>query len=217
MAKKLKKSIIFDVDSTLVTIEGLDFLAGHNGVRKKVESLTTKAMEGAYPMNQAMKQKLDLIKPSRADLKVQGQAYIDHLTPGTLETISTLQNLNYPIWLLTGNFHPAIDILAKHLSINLNQVLANDIYFDRSGNYAGFNHSHPLANNGGKGQIIAGLKDRLCQPVFIGDGATDLEAQPFVDLFIGFGGVVERPAVRKSAQVYIDSPNLLAILPFILS
>ena len=37
----------------------------------------------------------------------------------------------------------------------------------------------------------------------IGDGASDLEAKPAVDLFIGFGGVHTRPVVRDNADVFV--------------
>ena len=41
--------------------------------------------------------------------------------------------------------------------------------------------------------------------VMVGDGATDLEArQPGgADMFIGYGGVVERPSIASKADWYI--------------
>lgn len=52
--------------------------------------------------------------------------------------------------------------------------------------------------------------------VFIGDGSTDLETKDFVDLFIGFGGVVTRPAIKNKSDVYVDGP-LTSVLPHILN
>ena len=50
----------------------------------------------------------------------------------------------------------------------------------------------------------------------MGDGMSDLETQPDVDVFIGFGGVVARPRVRAEARHWLDSmtdpESLLAIL-----
>jgi phosphoserine phosphatase len=37
----------------------------------------------------------------------------------------------------------------------------------------------------------------------IGDGATDMQAKPPADAFIGFGGVVEREKVKLNADWYI--------------
>ena len=41
--------------------------------------------------------------------------------------------------------------------------------------------------------------------VFIGDGATDLQARPPADAFIGFGGVVSRPIVQENADWFVTS------------
>ena len=46
---------------------------------------------------------------------------------------------------------------------------------------------------------------------FVGDGVSDLEAKPAVDLFIGFGGVVVRPRVKENADLYVT--NLRDVLP----
>ncbi len=52
--------------------------------------------------------------------------------------------------------------------------------------------------------------------VMVGDGATDLEArQPGgADIFIGYGGVVERPSIASKADWYIYKiRDLLEALP----
>ena len=206
------RSIIFDVDSTLVTIEALDFLAARNGCARTLGALTTKAMNGQLPYHQSLRQKLALVRPSFSDLIWQGQAYLRHLTPGASETLAWLRRRGHPVWLLTGSFQPAVGILAHYLRIPDSQVFTNEIFFTPQGRYAGFNHHHPLAHNHGKAILLHTLKDRLIDPVFIGDGATDLEAQSQVSLFIGFGGVVYRPAVAAQAPVYITQPDLRAIL-----
>jgi phosphoserine phosphatase len=37
----------------------------------------------------------------------------------------------------------------------------------------------------------------------VGDGATDMQAKPPADLFIGYGGVVVREAVRDGADLFV--------------
>jgi len=206
------RSIIFDVDSTLVTIEALDFLAARNGCARQVAALTTKAMNGQLPYHQSLRQKLALVRPSFSDLVWQGNAYLHHLTFGVPETLAWLRRRGHPVWLLTGSFQPAVGILAHYLKIPDSQVFTNEILFDSAGGYIGFNASHPLAHNHGKAILLHTLKDRLTDPVFIGDGATDLEAQSQVSLFIGFGGVVYRPRIAAKASIYITEPDLSAIL-----
>ena len=50
----------------------------------------------------------------------------------------------------------------------------------------------------------------------IGDGVSDLEAKPAVDLFIGFGGVARRARVEENADVFITEPRLTALLPYLI-
>jgi len=51
---------------------------------------------------------------------------------------------------------------------------------------------------------------------FVGDGVSDLETKPAVDLFIGFGGVHTRARVRDNADVFVAGPRLDAVLPHLL-
>jgi len=48
----------------------------------------------------------------------------------------------------------------------------------------------------------------------IGDGASDLETKPVVDLFVGFGRYVAREKVKREASSFITSlDELAALLP----
>ena len=47
----------------------------------------------------------------------------------------------------------------------------------------------------------------------VGDGATDLEARPPADLFVGYGGVVVREKVKAGADIFVtDFGDLIAAL-----
>ena len=43
----------------------------------------------------------------------------------------------------------------------------------------------------------------------IGDGATDLEARPPADVFVGFGGIVSRPVVEQHADLFVKDFDAL--------
>ncbi|MGZ8868425.1 MAG: HAD-IB family phosphatase, partial [Thermoanaerobaculia bacterium] len=51
---------------------------------------------------------------------------------------------------------------------------------------------------------------------FVGDGVSDLETKPAVDLFIGFGGVAVRDRVRDEADTFVEETSLRAVLPYLL-
>jgi phosphoserine phosphatase len=207
------KHIFFDVDSTLVMLEGLDYLAEIKGHKEIVEQLTTQAMNGNLSMREAMETKVNLLRPSHAELVAVGEAYLKHMVPGAKETIEELQKQGYTIWLLTGNFLPAVKILAMFLNIPLEHVITNQILFDEDGAYVSFNADHPLAHNHGKTEIIKSLVPIATEAIMVGDGVTDLATKSVVELFIGFGGVVRRPKVAEEADVYIPELDLRKILP----
>src|SRR3989304_4903743 len=166
------ENILFDVDSTLVTFEGLDFIAEAKGKKQQVERLTAQAMNGHLPMREAMKIKLDIIRPNFFDLVKLGEAYVKNVVPGVKETIHQLKKAGYEVWILTGNFQPAVGILANFLCIPLSHVITNEIWFDDQGHYVSFSLDHPLSNNGGKAKIIRSYGKRLLNSIMIGDGAT---------------------------------------------
>lgn len=211
--KYTKSSIIFDVDSTLVTIEGIDYLAKQKDKKRQISQLTYQAMNGLVSMKIAMRLKLDLLKPNRKEIDKLGFAYINHLTPGAREAVANLQEAGHKLWLISGGLDPAIKLLGQYLNISPDQIFANQVFFDQSGKYCGFDESHPLANNHGKATLITTLKDKLVDPIVIGDGLTDLETKPVVHKFIGFGGVVIREIVRKQADHFITDLSWKTLHP----
>lgn len=213
----MQKNIFFDLDSTLVTIEGLDFLASQKDKEDELKQITVRAMNGELSMQEAMAIKMQALSPSRADLTHMGHEYLKNMVPGAKESVAHLHKAGHRVWILTGNFQPAAGMLAKYLGIPQSRVITNDIRFYPDGSYQSFDLEHPLSNNRGKVTMLQDLQIDLAQAVMVGDGATDLDTQSCVGLFIGFGGVVERQRVREQAQVYVIEPDLRAILPYIMT
>ncbi len=78
-------------------------------------------------------------------------------------------------------------------------------YFDVSGTYAGYGEDYPTTRNGGKRDLVRRLKTKgaYTTTVMVGDGVSDLETKPVVELFIGFGGYVCRAKVQTEADHFI--------------
>ena len=90
------------------------------------------------------------------------------------------------------------------------RVAAVDLRFDAAGEYDAFDDS-PLVASGGKVAILAGWQ--LKRPVMmVGDGMTDLETRPVVDLFVAFAGVAARPRVMAGADVVITDLSMAPVL-----
>lgn len=208
-------AVCFDVDSTVCTDEAIDELANYCGVGRQVAECTKAAMGGAMSFRTALTRRLNIIRPSRDQL---ASFMIDHppnLTPGVRELVQLLQSRNVPIYLISGGFQSVIECAAEELEIPTSHIHANRLRFFMNGEYAGFDETQPTSESGGKAAVIKRLKDKCGyrKLVMIGDGATDLEACPPADAFIGFGGNVVREKVQTKAKWYVtDFEELISTL-----
>jgi phosphoserine phosphatase len=104
-------TVIFDCDSTLTTIEGIEELA--RGQREEITRLTELAMRGAVPLEQVYGHRLELIRPSRSDIAEVGRLYLRNLVPGSRETIRALQADGVTVQILSGGLAPAVLIVSR--------------------------------------------------------------------------------------------------------
>merc|ERR1719310_1823518 len=76
-------AVCFDVDSTVINVEGIDELAAYLGCGEAVAKLTASAMGGSKPFHEPMEQVL---------------------TPGVAELIAGLQQRNKKVYMVSGGF-----------------------------------------------------------------------------------------------------------------
>jgi phosphoserine phosphatase len=204
-------SVVFDCDSTLSAIEGIEELAAGN--RAEIERLTEAAMRGEVPLEDVYARRLDLIKPTRAQVSALGRRYIEAALPDAGAVIMALRSAGIVVRVISGGLLDAVLPLARSLGLRDEEVAAVALRFDDAGRYIAFDAASPLARAGGKRELLERWRAELPGPVMlVGDGATDLEAKPVVDLFVGFAGVIERPAVIAQADVVIRARSLAPIL-----
>uniref|UniRef100_A0A8B9EPN6 Phosphoserine phosphatase n=3 Tax=Galloanserae TaxID=1549675 RepID=A0A8B9EPN6_ANSCY len=122
-----------------------------------------------------------------------------------MELVNRLHQRGVQVFLVSGGFQSIVEHVALQLNIPTANVFANRLKFYFNGEYAGFDETQPTAESGGKGKVITHLKEQFHfkKVVMIGDGATDMEACPPADCFIGFGGNVIRKQVKEKAKWYI--------------
>ncbi len=205
------QAVCFDVDSTVIQDEGIDVLAAFAGVGEQVAAMTANAMGGSLPFEVALARRLDLIRPSRDLLARCLAAHPPRLTPGIRDLIQTLQARGTTVWLVSGGFRAMIEPVADAVGVSRDRIIANVIRFDDVGNYRDFDPDQPTSRSGGKAKALGDLKARFgyAPLLMVGDGATDLEARPPADAFIGFGGVVVREKVKAGADWFVTSAQEL--------
>jgi len=207
--------LLFDCDSTLSAIEGIDELGRVRGaaVFAEVEAMTNDAMNGKIPVEAVFGRRLEIIRPSQADVAAVGRKYIETIEPTAEQTLRAARALGWTPVIVSGGFRQAIRPLADHLVVG--RVEAVDLFFDGDGAYRGYDTDYPTTRSGGKPEIVQRLRRELSPEriVMVGDGVSDLETKPVVDLFVGFGRYVAREKVRGQAHHFIlslsDLPRLL--------
>ncbi|MBI1820454.1 MAG: phosphoserine phosphatase SerB [Nitrospirae bacterium] len=206
--RRAKRLIVMDMDSTLVQMEGIDELAKEAGVGPKVSQITERAMNGELNFQEALRERVRLLKGLPEETLQKVYARIP-FTKGAKELVRILKKMGYKTAVLSGGFNYFTDRLKKELGLD----------------YA---YSNQLEIINGKltgevlGEIVDGLKKSdlmeeiaakegisLDQVIAIGDGANDLMMIGKAGLGIAFNA---KPKVREAAQYSITQKNLDAIL-----
>lgn len=199
-------SVVLDVDSTLSGIEGIDWLASLRGPAMEARSaeLTDKAMRGLIPLEAIYGERLNAVRPTRAEIDELSKTYVERMAPGARETLARLREAGVGLTIASGGFQQAILPLATELGIESDRVHAVRLNFDGQGGYAGFDETSRLARQYGKRDTIRSLA--LTSPVLaVGDGITDFEIASVVDAFAVFTGFVRRESVIAQADHVLES------------
>ncbi len=206
--------VLFDVDSTLVTIEGIDVLSGNDPA---IAKLTEAAMNGEISLDEVYGRRLEIIRPTLAAVQALGRQYLESIVDGAAETIDALRAAGVFVHLVTGGIEHAILPLAGRLGIAPQAVHAVKLTFHGDGTYEDYDRRTFLTRPGGKELVVRDIRARTHgRAAFVGDGVSDLETKPAVDLFIGFGGVHTRSSVKENADVFVAHPPLTAVLQYLI-
>jgi phosphoserine phosphatase len=226
--------IFFDCDSTLSAIEGIDELARQKGKFDEVKRLTDAAMDGEVHLQSVYDRRLQLLAPTRAEIRELEQAYRATLVPDAAEVIAALQFIGKAVFIVSGGLLAAVRPFGEWLGIPAHHIRAVDVHYnalsgqwwdyqqDRWGQRPDVKYMHPektpLIESHGKAEVIKDLlQNRPGRAVLIGDGVSDLAARPAVAWVIGFGGVVTRARVAQTADVFITANSLAPVLPLVLA
>ena len=212
--------IVFDVDSTLLSVESLDFAveralaeAPDGPERARALSvLTDRGMAGELDFRSSLEQRIAIAGLTQDSVADAREALRAHLTPGMADLLDRLRGQGAHVAAVSGGF---LDLIASSLGdLGIEAANANQFVFDAAGAVVDFDRDNPLSRSGGKAQVVAALKAKTQarRSVMVGDGMTDFEAYAggAADAFIGFGGVVTRQAVKAKAPAWADSVEALA-------
>ncbi|MHB0968201.1 MAG: HAD-IB family phosphatase [Thermoanaerobaculia bacterium] len=208
------QTAFFGVDSTIVSIEGMDILGPSD---PEIGQLNDAAMNGEMSFADAYARTLSLVRPNVARVQELATRYRESLLPDAKEVVRTLLDAGVDVHLVTSGVQQAVELLAAELGIPARATHAVRLLFDATGEYVDFDRRSLLTRAGGKELVVLSVRSRSHgKAFFVGGGMTDLEAREAVDLFIGFGGVRISERVRQASPVYITEPRLSAIIPHVM-
>ncbi|MDP8970581.1 MAG: phosphoserine phosphatase SerB [Actinomycetota bacterium] len=206
--RRAKRLIVLDVDSTLVQGEVIELLAAQAGCAQRVAEITALAMAGELDFEQALRQRVALLKglPVEAVEQISEQL---PLTPGARTLVRTLKRLGFVLAAVSGGFSQITDELKRRLGLDYAQGNVLEVRDGRlTGRLVG-----PVVDRVAKRDLLerfaAEARVPLSQTVAVGDGANDLDMLTRAGLGIAFNA---KPVVRKAADTAVSVPYLDAIL-----
>lgn len=203
--------VVLDVDSTLIENEAIELLAAQAGSLELVAEVTERAMRGELDFAESLRERVATLAglPESVFDTVRSQIAV---TEGARALISTVQQHQGNVGLVSGGFHELLDPLATELGINFwkaNRLEVRDGYL--TGKVLG-----DIIDAQAKADSLLEWAETTATPlgktVAIGDGANDLKMMAAAGLGIAF---CAKPIVQEQADVSINTRDLSQALELI--
>lgn len=208
LARRAKRLVVFDVDSTLVQGEVIEMLAARAGRQDEVRDVTEAAMRGDLDFATALERRVATLAGLPESVLTEVAAELQ-LTPGARTTIRTLKRLGFRCGVVSGGFTGVIQRLV--IDLGLDFAAANELEVvdgTLTGRVVG-----PIVDRAAKAEALREFAARegvpLAQCVAIGDGANDIDMISAAGLGVAFNA---KPALREVADTALSQPYLDAVL-----
>lgn len=207
-ASRRKKLLVADMESTIIEQECLDELADHIGLRDRISEITARAMRGEIAFEEALKERVGLLKGLNADVL---EKLYDRITlvPGARELVATMRANGAYCALVSGGFTFFTERIAARLGFHTHQANTLDIVDGRLTGTV----SPPILGREAKLAALERLRrDLNLQPeetLAVGDGANDLDMIRAAGLGVAFRA---KPVVTAAARASIRFGDLTALL-----
>jgi phosphoserine phosphatase len=208
IARRAKRLVVFDVDSTLVQGEVIEALAEHAGCGAEVRAVTEAAMRGELDFTQSLRRRVALLAGLPVSVLAEVSSRLE-FTPGARTTVRTLKRLGFRCGAVSGGFTQIVEPLADDLGLDFCTANVLEV---RDGKLTG-QVIGPVVDRSGKADALRQAAEHfgvpLAQCVAVGDGANDIDMLTAAGLGVAFNG---KPALREVADTAINQPFLDVVL-----
>lgn len=208
LARRAKRLIVFDVDSTLITGEVIEMLADRTGTRAAVERITAAAMRGELDFADSLRERVAMLEGLDAAVLDEVGRELE-LTPGARTTIRTLKRLGFRCGIVSGGFTQVARHLVEELKLDFVAANTLEVVDGRlTGRVVG-----DIVDRAGKARALSRFAMEsgvpLNQTVAVGDGANDIDMLSAAGLGIAFNA---KPVVAEIADTALNQPFLDPVL-----
>jgi phosphoserine phosphatase len=207
-AHRRKHLLLADMDSTIVTSETLDELAGIAGLKDRVAAITERAMRGELDFKDALRERVAMLKglPATALHETLDST---ELTNGARQLVQTMRANGAYTVLVSGGFKFFTDAIGKKIGFHEDRsnemIIANDVLTGEVGD--------PILDRDAKleslNSISAAKQIPIEETLTTGDGANDLPMILAAGLGVAFHA---KPVVEEKAPAAILYGDLTALL-----
>jgi phosphoserine phosphatase len=208
LARRGRRLVVLDVDSTLIQQEVIELLAAHCGREAEVAEVTARAMAGELDFEESLRARVATLAGLPASVLDEVKDAIE-LTPGARTLVRTLKRLGFTVGLVSGGFIEIVGALADELGIDharANRLGIEDGHL--TGRVVG-----EVVDRAGKARALREFAEQedlpLSRTVAIGDGANDLDMLDVAGLGVAFNA---KQIVQEQAQTSINVPYLDSVL-----
>ncbi len=209
-AHRVKKMLIADMDSTMITIECIDELADFVGKKEQVSKVTEAAMRGELDFEKALDARVALLKGLPVATLQKCYETRVKFTGGAELLVKTMRHYGAQTILVSGGFTFFTSRVAQHLGFHLD--IANTLKI-ADGDVLSGHVGRPVIGAETKRATLleyASLNEiSLNECLAVGDGANDIPMIQTAGLGVAFHA---KPKTRDAADVSIVFGDLSALL-----
>jgi len=122
--------VIFDCDSTLSTIEGIDELARMTGHEYDVAQLTKRAMEGDLPLESVYGHRLVTVNPTQEQVREIAKHYRETVVPDAREVVDALQKMGTEVFIVRSGLIEPVRDFGVWLGVPRDHIFAVNMEYD---------------------------------------------------------------------------------------